>query len=221
MRVCSVILIVAVLLATAACLQAAPIQKVKASPNLTIDFGGGWFTPIEDGFDEYFAHGYNGRLLLNHQTRSRIQLGALYRISTREADFPIGDLDHTSHWLGLRLGYDLLPAWDMEASIGGALYAVWARLSGSRRVCIYDPNCTDYVSVSDTEGGLGWGLNFVYAYQFNERFGVGFEAEYNHSDLNYPVGPPINIDNTPLLLDYYTYDNIGGFWLTPFLRIRF
>jgi hypothetical protein len=223
MRVCFAIVIASLLVVVAGSeLTAKPIQKVKVSPSLTVDLGGGWFIPTEGGFDDRYKHGYNGRLALTHQLRSGVQLGALYRISTKEGYYLPGDLDHTSHWLGLRLGYDFARSWDMEISLGGALYLVWGHLEASRRRCPNDPDCTTLVTTSNTESGLGWGLNFVYAYQFNERFGVGFEAEYNHTDLGYPVGPPVDRDSDDnYLLEYYTYDNVGGFWLAPFVRIRF
>ncbi|MFH2054725.1 MAG: hypothetical protein ABIJ61_02090 [bacterium] len=223
MRVCSIIALIAILcgLGTAD-LSASPIQKVRVSPALTVDLGGGWFIPTEDRFDERYKHGYNGRLALTHQLRSGLQVGAQYRISTKEGYYLPGELDHTSHWLGLRLGFDFARSWDMEASLGGVLYLLWAKLDASQPQCQYDPTCTTLITTNNTESGLGWGLDFIYAYQFNEIFGVGFEAEYNHSNLDYPVGPPIDpeMDNG-YLLEYYTSDNVGGFWLAPFIRLRF
>jgi opacity protein-like surface antigen len=205
-------------------LAANPLQRTRITPQWTVDLGGGWFVPSEDGLDDRYQHGYNGRLALNYQVRSGFQFGANYRISTKEAIYAPGDLDHTSHWLGLRLGYDLARRWDMEVSIGGNVYFVWIGLDGRARTCPSDPNCTSYASFEDSEGGLGLGAAFIYAYQLNEVLGLGFEFEYNHSFLNrhrhYPAGGSV-VDDSVVPLRRYYFDNVGGIWLAPFVRIRF
>ena len=213
-------LVLLLLAGTLTDLAANPLQRTRVAPQWTVDLGSGWFIPTEDGLDDRYKHGYNGRLALTYQVRSGFQFGANYRISTKEAFYAPGELDHTSHWLGLRLGYDLARRWDMEVSLGGNLYLVWAKLDGRQRQCASDPNCSSFITTEDSEGGYGMGASFVYAYQVNEIFGVGFEFEYNYSNLDYPTGPPIIADSN-YNLEYYYFDNIGGIWLAPFIRLRF
>lgn len=223
MKACLTIFAVLTLLIVVVHNQSAySLQRTRVAPQWTVDLGGGWFVPSESGFDDRYKHGYNGRLALTYQAKSRVQLGAQYRFATKEAYYLPGSLDHTSHWFGARLGYDLARRWNMEASLGGVFYLVTAKLGGSQPQCANDPGCTTNIVTSNSESGFGWGLNFVYAYQVSEKFGIGFETEYNRTNLGYPTGPPVDPNNdSPYLLEYYTADNIGGFWLAPFVRLRF
>ena len=229
--------------------SANPIERSHPRQAWSLDFGSGWFEPDDNLYENWFSHGLNLRATLSYRFRSRLILGLQYRYSQKKMDaefhtwnFDTGELSedtHTpdvesiNHWIGLRVGYDLVERSTAEISFSGLLYLVEANMEERRRHCggeghYFDDfygNCAGGTTVYEYgETGVGLGASFLFAYSISKQVAIGVEVEDNHTWLDYPDHRTLNLEvgETPEKLGpAYMYENVGGIWLAPFIRLRF
>jgi hypothetical protein len=198
-----------------------PISRAPKQGGTYLDLGGGYALPSDSDYNDLYHHGINGRFSLVYQQRSGLIWGVQYRLALRDAKSGDLDLEHWDHWFGLRLGYDLDRSSWREASINGLLYWTYAEIRQEGPACGYQGRCV-WTVAEDEEAGFGLGISFVYTLQLSRTVGIGAEAEYNHSWLDYEQGPPLLPDDDgPHYMARSRIDNIGGFWLSPFVRFSF
>ena len=229
--------------------KASPIQRSHPHQAWSLDLGSGWFEPDDEFYEDWFNHGFNFRAAVNYKFRSRLILGLQYRYSQKRMDIEFHSWDFTpndltdvvltpdvesiDHWIGLRVGYDLVERSVAEISISGLFYLIDANIEqrglkrsgdGNYFDDFYGDGAQGTTAYEYGETGVGLGASFLFAYSVSKQVALGIDVEYNHTWLDYPDHRTIMLElgeNPQKLGPAYFYENVGGFWITPFIRLRF
>ncbi|MFH2055759.1 MAG: hypothetical protein ABIJ61_07370, partial [bacterium] len=220
--------------------QSFAIERTPNKSAWALDIGSGWFEPHDEFYDEWFDHGINFQLGLSYKFPSRLILGLQYRYAEKNEELFYYTLDYyyawddyfiyapqlktMNHWIGIRLGYDIVERGNAEISLSGIAYLVES--IRQNRYCDYEyfayaGNEFDFGDrhCQITRDGVGLGATFIFAYDLNQMLALGLEVEYNYSWLD-ETGPVFS--NSPDKVGtVYHFENVGGFWLAPFVRLNF
>jgi hypothetical protein len=227
-------------------ISANPIERSHPRQAWSIDIGSGWFEPDDNLYENWFYHGLNLRAALSHRFRSGLILGLQYRYSQKDFDVEYNtwdsrtsewsddtftpDIESINHWIGIRVGYDLIERSNAEMSLSGLLYLVEAFSEERRRrrgnyfdeYFGRDTGATAMLSYSET--GVGLGATFLFAHSIGKNYTIGIEVEYNHTWLDYPESDHLTLNPGELperVGPSYKIENVGGVWVVPFVRLRF
>lgn len=237
-------LLAAICLLLIGTITAAPLQRTASQHHWSIDIGTGLFQPGDDLYEARFREEPSFRLGLNYKFHSRFILGLQYRFvqENTDPDFPFfygpsqswpgfiyGFAGQTeNHWFGLKAGYDLVKRSTAEISLSSLFYIVRANVNERAYDAspLYDPGdrgASNHNLLQYGHTGIGLGAQFLFAYELSKRIALGIEVEYSETWLGswaevYVTGTdPREAIPGPL----YAYDNVGGFWLAPFVRFEF
>ena len=174
-------------------------EHIRFSERWLFDIGIAAFEPGYDEHGIYFTHGTNYALTLHYRHSKHWTLGLRYRFDLRETDFVSQntirwgprsdsrfyppDLGSQSHWIGLRIGYDVLGQSDAEFSISGSAYFVAVPQNGRFLSCRY---WCKWFADSWTKTGPGLGIDISLAVKLLDQVAVGLEFEFNKTWLSHP-----------------------------------